>query len=101
MSNIHTLDEALGFGYLREGFKTASIALDKDLNILFEAWTGGGDYEGSCHLLEVVIPAVEAIVADSNMDTIHKLYQFYGETLPSALLDKEPITLENIKQIVV
>ena len=101
MSEVHTFDEAMAFGYLKEGLSSVAADQNKEVTDLYEAWTSGGDYEGSCYLLEVFIPECESILVNCNMDTITKLYNFYGVTLPTALLNDMPVELEAIKKVIV
>ncbi|WP_432782878.1 hypothetical protein [Vibrio parahaemolyticus] len=92
-SNLISTAQAMALAYLKTGLAEKFQGEDT----LGELWGLGGDYEVTAHIMTDVVPVAEKLVDETNMDDITKLYEFYGDTLPAALIRELPKTQEELE----
>lgn len=87
---------AMALAYLKAGL-AKNIHGDYSLG---ERWDLGGDYEVTTYIMNEVVPVAEKLVNATEMDGITKLYEFYGNTLPAALLFEFPRNIDALESCI-
>ncbi|HFI9381062.1 TPA: hypothetical protein ACGSTL_001217 [Vibrio parahaemolyticus] len=90
--NLISTAQAIALAYLKAGLAENFHGEDT----LGERWGLGGDYEVTTHIMIDVIPVAEKLADETNMDDITKLYEFYGDSLPTAIIRDLPERTEEL-----